>query len=159
MRIIEERIMAIGAQTIEELLLHREMIEVTLRKGISNHFGVNVDGQLVAIFREDEMEELEYKARRINLSKEGKKQLDKIWQLKQETKKQLKENETIDRVISKEITIEDASTILNKSKQQVSKLVKERELIGIKGDEEKENIKEIINTLIAGLSMSELKTY
>ena len=89
MKTIEERIMEVGAKVLDEMLLHNTHVLVTIEKDSyinGNDFFVYVDVHPVTVFRDDEMEELKYRIRRVGLSEEGKKQLDRMWHLKKEMK-------------------------------------------------------------------------
>ena len=87
MKTIEERIMEVGAKVMDEALLHNTKVTVEIIERSENDFFVYVDVHPVTVFRNGEREELEYRARRVELPEEGKKQLDEVWKLQQEDKK------------------------------------------------------------------------
>ena len=92
MKTIEERIMEVGAKVLDEMLLHKTDVVVTM-KSSGSEFSVYVDVHPVTMFSNYEREELEYKAQREGLSEEGKRQLDRTWEMKKELDKEKAERE------------------------------------------------------------------
>jgi len=75
---LDDKLLRIGAKVVDELLLHNTSVEVKLikSKGLEGQYTIQVDAHLVSGFSVREKATLQYRARRVELSEEGKRQLD-----------------------------------------------------------------------------------
>lgn len=127
MKTIEERMMQIGAKALNEYFTHGKSVEVRIERSKTfGAFQVDVDVHPVTFFNENEMDEVKYRATRAELSEEGKKQLDDMWEKEREIKKR---KEVLDRLYRDEITMKVASRLLNISKKEVQRLVDDYKLM------------------------------
>jgi len=76
---LDEKLLKVGAKVIDELLLHNTTVEVKLIKSeLLDCHTIYVGVHLVTGFCDSERARLHYRAQRVELPEEGKKQLDEL---------------------------------------------------------------------------------